>query len=55
MAGETADPKSWQWTAADRLFLEFLAKAHQKNIRVIIDGVFNHTGRDFFALRETEP
>lgn len=48
---DPADPNTWKWTAADKLFLEFLKKAHKKNIRVIIDGVFNHTGRDFWAFR----
>jgi cyclomaltodextrinase len=51
MERETSDPKSWQWTAADRLFLELLRKAHARGMRVILDGVFNHTGRDFFAFR----
>jgi glycosidase len=52
MAAETADPASWQWTAADRLFLELIREAHARDIRVIIDGVFNHTGRDFFAFAD---
>jgi cyclomaltodextrinase / maltogenic alpha-amylase / neopullulanase len=52
MAAETSDPTSWKWTAADKLFLDFLKKAHARNIRVIIDGVFNHTGRDFFAFAD---
>jgi glycosidase len=52
MEKETSDPKTWQWTAADKLFLELLQKSHARGIRVIIDGVFNHTGRDFFAFKE---
>lgn len=52
MAGEAADPNSWKWTAADRLFLQLLRKAHKHGIRVIIDGAFNHTGRDFFAFAD---
>ena len=51
-AGETEDPKTWIWTAADRYFVAFVADAHAHGIRVIIDGVFNHTGRDFFAFRD---
>ena len=30
---------------------EFVSLCHQAGIRVIFDGVFNHTGRDFFAFR----
>jgi glycosidase len=52
MAKETSDPQSWQWTAADKLFLELLRQAHAKKIRILIDGVFNHTGRDFFAFAD---
>ncbi len=50
--GETADPATWKWTAADKLFLELITQAHARGIRVVIDGVFNHTGRDFFAFRD---
>jgi cyclomaltodextrinase / maltogenic alpha-amylase / neopullulanase len=49
---ETADPATWQWTSADRLFLELLRQAHRRKIRTVIDGVFNHTGRDFFAFAD---
>lgn len=30
----------------------FVAACHKKGIKVIFDGVFNHTGRDFFAFRD---
>ncbi len=49
---ESADPKSWQWTAADKLFLALVKKCHEHGMHVIIDGVFNHTGRDFFAFKD---
>src|SRR6476660_2282847 len=52
MATETSDAATWKWTAADKLFLDLVKKAHARNIRVIIDGVFNHTGRDFFAFAD---
>ena len=52
MATETSDPESWQWTSADRLFLELIIEAHRRGIRLIIDGVFNHTGRSFFAFAD---
>lgn len=31
---------------------EFVAACHAEGIRVIFDGVFNHTGRDFFAFQD---
>jgi glycosidase len=52
MAQETSDPDTWHWTEADKLFLELVRKAHEHGIRVIVDGVFNHTGRDFFAFAD---
>lgn len=52
MATESSDPKTWQWTRADRLFLELIQQAHKRDLRIIIDGVFNHTGRDFFAFAD---
>ena len=30
----------------------FVAECHKSGIRVILDGVFNHTGRDFFAFKD---
>lgn len=46
------DPTTWRWTSADLLFLDLLEQARDRNIRVVIDGVFNHTGRDFWAFRD---
>ena len=31
---------------------DFVAYCHEKDIRVVLDGVFNHVGRDFFAFRD---
>ena len=31
---------------------EFVSLCHKEGIRVILDGVFNHTGRDFFAFQD---
>ena len=52
IARESSNPRYWQWTAADKLFLKLLEEAKARDIRVIIDGVWNHTGRDFFAFND---
>jgi len=51
---DPTDPETWVWTAADVLFLELVEAAHDRNIRVVIDGVWNHTGRDFFAFADLQ-
>ena len=35
-------------------FKRFVKTAHELEIRVVVDGVFNHTGRDFFAFRDIQ-
>jgi len=52
MEGETDDPATWKTTAADRLFIRLLQEAKARGMRVILDGVWNHTGRDFFAFED---
>jgi glycosidase len=52
IASETEDPATWQWTAADKLFLDMVAQAHGRGMRVILDGVFNHAGLGFFAFED---
>lgn len=42
--GGSYDPDNWEWTSADKLMLKLIKKAHEKGIRVIFDGVFNHMG-----------
>ena len=33
-------------------FAELVAKLHEAGIKVVIDGVFNHVGRGFFAFKD---
>ena len=35
-------------------FIHFVKLCHQAGIRVVVDGVFNHTGREFFAFRDIQ-
>ena len=35
-------------------FRHFVEKCHENGIRVVVDGVFNHTGREFFAFQDLQ-
>ena len=59
-AGDTAiidaenpvDPATWKWTAADKLFLKLIREVHLRDMRVIIDYSWNHTGNTFWAWKD---
>ena len=35
-------------------FKAFVKHCHDRNMKVIVDGVFNHVGRDFFAFQDVK-
>ena len=49
---EPDKPATWRWTSADSLFLKLIKEAHNLGIKVIIDGVFNHVGKTFWAFQD---
>lgn len=50
---ETTDYKKLDSRLGDNKDLaDFVQTCHKEGIRVILDGVFNHTGRDFFAFQD---
>lgn len=51
-AEDPADPATWQWTAADSLFLVLVQAVHDRGMRIILDYSWNHTGMTFWAWQD---
>lgn len=49
---DPGNPDSWHWTTADTLFLHLIKEVHARGMKIIIDGVFNHTGTQFWAFKD---
>jgi len=49
---DPANPSTWKWTSADQLFLDLINETHKRGMKIIIDGVFNHTGSQFWAFQD---
>jgi glycosidase len=47
-----ANPETWVWTSADKLFLKLIQEARKRDIRVIMDYSWNHTGITFWAWQD---
>ena len=52
IATEKDDPDEWSLTSGDELFSELLQQAHESNMRIVIEAVFNYCGRDFWAFKD---
>lgn len=53
MASENpGDPKTWQWTAADKMFLKLVDEVHKRGMKIILDYSWNHTGTRFWAFED---
>ena len=48
---DPADPTTWVWTEADKLFVKLLDEAHQRGMHVIVDGVFTYVGHTYWDER----
>ena len=38
---------------SNRNLKDFVERAHKRNIKVVLDGVFNHVGRNFWAFKDS--
>lgn len=47
-----ADPATWRWTSADKMFLKLVDEVHKRGMRIIVDYSWNHTGVEFWAWKD---
>lgn len=48
------DPATWNWTAADKLFLKLIEECHKRDLKLIMDYSWNHTGKEFWAFKDVK-
>lgn len=48
------DPATWKWTNADKLFLKVIEECHARDIKLIMDYSWNHTGKEFWAFKDVK-
>jgi glycosidase len=46
------DPSTWKMTGADSMFVALIEALHKRDIRLIMDYSWNHTGHTFWAWRD---
>ena len=51
-AEDSRDPSTWKFTSADKMFLKVIEEFHKRDIRVILDYSWNHTGHTFWAWED---
>lgn len=49
---DPGNPETWVWTSADKLFLRLINEVHNRRMKIIIDGVFNHLGINSWAFQD---
>ena len=50
--GETEDPSTWIWTESDLIMVDLIKELHRNGIRVIFDGVFNHSSNRHWSFNQ---
>lgn len=46
------DPITWKWASADKLFLTLIKEVHDRDMKLIVDYSWNHTGITFWAWED---
>lgn len=50
---DPSDETTWEWTTADNWFIEIFIKAvHDRGMKLMLDGVWNHVGIDHWAFND---
>ncbi|MFQ5752142.1 MAG: alpha-amylase family glycosyl hydrolase, partial [bacterium] len=51
---EKEDAETWTLTSADKVFLDLIAKAHELDMKIVIEAQCNFCGREFWAFKDLE-
>ena len=49
---DPGDPETWSTTAADGLLLDLIEGVHARDMRIVLDYSWNHTGTQFWAFQD---
>ncbi len=51
---DPANPDTWKFTTADSLFLKLIKELHKRDIKLVADYSWNHTGSEFWAFKDVK-
>jgi glycosidase len=51
---DALDPSTWEFNGSDRMLLALIEEAHKRDMKVILDGVWNHVGDDHHAFLDVQ-
>ncbi len=51
---DPVNPETWKFTSADSLFLKLISELHKRDIKLVMDYSWNHTGSEFWAFKDVK-